>query len=92
MTKTEQCLVHNGNIGGWTINNAGLTNGVVKLNSDGSSTIYTVADLLIVRNYVMGTPNFNLTGTMLQHYDLNKDGVVNAQDYMLLKNLIGLSD
>ena len=80
-----------GEIGGWEINVNGLTNGVVKLNSDGSSTIYTVADLIIIRNYIMGIDGFNLPSQMIRHYDLNNDGVVNAQDYVILQNLIGIS-
>ena len=80
-----------GLIGGWTINNLGLTNGYVKLNSDGSSTIYTVADLIIIRGYIMGTPGFSLPPAMITHYDLNGDGVVTSADYVLLQNLIGIS-
>lgn len=80
-----------GSIGGWTINSKGLTNGTVVLNSDGSSTIYTVADLIIIRNYIMEVTGFTLPPQMIQHYDLNGDGVVNAQDYVLLQNLIGIS-
>lgn len=79
-----------GNIGGWTINNKGLTNGTVFLNSDGSSTIYTVADLIIIRGYIMEYEGFDLYGAMLQHYDINGDGVVNTQDYVLLQELIGI--
>jgi len=85
LTSTE------GNIGGWNINGDGLTNGAVFLNSDGSSTIYTVADLIIIRGYIMGTPGFGLSSAMIKHYDLNGDGVVNAQDFVLLQNLIGIS-
>lgn len=80
-----------GDIGGWTINNNGLTNGTVFLNSDGSSTIYTVADLIIIRGYIMGRTDFELPPQMIKHYDLNDDGVVNAVDYAILQNLIGIS-
>ena len=80
-----------GNIGGWTINNSGLTNGTVFINSDGSSTIYTVADLIIIRAYIMGLDGFDLPSQMIQHYDINNDGRVNAQDYVILQNLIGIS-
>ncbi len=80
-----------GTIGGWTINNSGLTNGTVFIRNDGASTIYTVADLIIMRGYIMGTTGFNLSDAMIKHYDLNGDGKVNAQDYVLLQNLIGIS-
>lgn len=83
--------VTNGEIGGWNINKNGLTNGTVVLNSDGSSTIYTVADLIIIRGYIMGTTGFELPAQMIKHYDLNGDGRVNAQDYTILQNLIGIS-
>jgi len=39
----------------------------------------------------MGTPGFGLSSAMIKHYDLNGDGVVNAQDFVLLQNLIGIS-
>ena len=80
-----------GNIGGWTINSSGLTNGTVFINSDGSSTIYTVADLIIIRNYIMGLEGFELSSQMIQHYDLNGDGKVGASDYVILQDLIGIS-
>lgn len=81
----------NGNIGGWRITSSGLNNGAVVINNDGSSTIYTVADLIIVRNYIMGVAGFELSGSVLQHYDFNHDGRVSSSDYVALKNLIGLS-
>lgn len=80
-----------GSIGGWTINESGLTNGTVFIRNDGASTIYTVADLIIMRGYIMETAGFNLSAAMIKHYDLNGDGVVNAQDYVILQNLIGIS-
>lgn len=80
-----------GTIGGWIINEKGLGNGTVFINNDGSSTIYTVADLIIIRNYIMQTEGFELSPKMIQHYDLNGDGVVDAKDYVRLQNLIGIS-
>jgi hypothetical protein len=80
-----------GSIGGWTINGSGLTNGTVVLNSDGSSTIYTVADLIIIRGYIMEYTGFSLPPQMIAHYDMNGDGVVTASDYAILQNLIGIS-
>ncbi len=80
-----------GYIGGWNINEKGLTNETVFLNSDGSSTIYTVADLIIMRGYIMGISGFEMSSAMIKHYDFNSDGVVNAQDYATLQKLIGIS-
>ena len=85
-----------GTIGGWTIDSQGLTNGTLRINHDGSSTIYTVADVLILRNYLKykgGDTSYiawNMTGSMLAHYDLTGDGQVTSLDYVRLKNLIGL--
>lgn len=80
-----------GNLGGWNINEKGLTNGTVHINSDGSSTVYTVADLIVMRGYIMGIDGFDLPQAMIEHYDLNGDGVVNTLDYVRLQNLIGIS-
>jgi len=81
----------NGKIGGWTINSSGLTNGAVHVNSDGSSTIYTVADLIIIRGYIMGYEGFDLGNAMIKHYDFDGDGQVRATDYARLQSLIGIS-
>lgn len=80
-----------GKIGGWIINSDGLTNGAVFIKNDGASTIYTVADLIIIRGYLMKTAGFELSDTMIQHYDLNGDGAVTPADYVKLQNLIGIS-
>lgn len=80
-----------GNIGGWNITEKGLTNGKTGINSDGSSTIYTVADLIVIRGYIMGYPGFELSPGMIQHYDFNGDGRVSAVDYAKLQKLIGIS-
>jgi hypothetical protein len=80
-----------GTIGGWTINKNGLTNGKVVVNSDGSSTIYTVADLIIIRNHIMEVAGFELPPQMIKHYDFDGDGKVGATDYVLLQKLIGIS-
>ena len=81
----------NGNIGGWTINEQGLSNGKVFIKNDGASTIYTVADLIIMRGYIMDTTGFELPPAMIQHYDFNGDGQVTPADYVTLQNLIGIS-
>ena len=38
-----------GNVGGWSITEQGLSNGIVFIKNDGASTIYTVADLIVMR-------------------------------------------
>lgn len=80
-----------GKIGGWAINEHELNNGAVFIKDDGSSTIYTVADLIIIRGYIMEMEGFKLSPAMINHYDLNGDGVVNSQDYMKLQDMIGIS-
>lgn len=79
-----------GAIGGWEIKPEGLTNGTVVINNDGSSTIYTVADLIIIRGYLTKKEGFDLSESMIKHYDINGDGVVNSIDYVNLQNLIGI--
>lgn len=80
-----------GNIGGWSINEQGLSNGIVFIKNDGASTTYTVADLIVMRGYIMGTAGFELPAAMIQHYDFNGDGEVTPADYVKLQNLIGIS-
>jgi hypothetical protein len=82
-----------GNIGGWIINDEGLTNGILFIKSSGPSTIYTVADLIILRGHIMGTAGFDLgtSGPIVEHYDLNGDGVVSILDYVRLQNLLGIN-
>lgn len=80
-----------GKIGGWIINKDGLTNGTVFIKNDGASTIYTVADLIMIRGYIMGYKGFEFSDEMIQHYDFNGDGEVTPVDYVKLQNLIGIS-
>lgn len=80
-----------GNIGGWAINSQGLSNGTVFIKNNGASTIYTVADLIVMRGYIMNYTGFDLPQSMIDHYDFNGDGKVTAADYKTLQNLIGIS-
>lgn len=47
---------------------------------------YTSDDLVKIRNYVLGTET--LTEDEIEKYDINKDGVVNPVDYIVIKKLI----
>ena len=59
------------------------------MRSDGYTTMYTVADIIILRGYLAGTAPFDgLSEKMLEHYDLNGDGVVNILDLTLLRQLL----
>ena len=82
---------NSGKIGGWTINSEGLSNGTVFIKNDGASTIYTVADLIIMRGYMMKYQGFEFSSSMIKHYDIDGDGSVTAKDYAKLETLIGIS-
>ena len=78
-----------GKIGGWTIENNGLTNGKVFIREDGYATVYTVADIIILRGYLAGKDGFtDLSDKMIRHYDINGDGVVNITDLIQLRKLL----
>lgn len=77
---------NNGVIGGWTINNEGFTNGDVFIRSNGYSSIYTFADMVILRNYLLG--NIELDDNEKPHYDLNGDGIINSADLLKLVQMI----
>lgn len=73
-----------GEVGGWEINQNGLINNDIDifLNKNGYSNMYTVADIFIIRMIMTGewTPNQDV----LNHYDLNNDGVVDVSDLAIL--------
>ena len=75
-----------GTIGGWTVNNEGFTNGDVFVKSNGYSSIYTYADMVIMTNYLQG--KLNLSDIDISHYDLNGDGVVDSADLLIMRQKI----
>lgn len=84
-----------GKIAGWNINNDKLSNGSVEINSNGYATVYTAADILMIKAIIYWTldPTNPLaiepTQAMIKHYDLNKDGKVDAADLLILTKMIG---
>lgn len=83
-----------GEIGGWTINSEGFTNGTVIIKNNGSSTIYTFVDMLVIRNYMLGNDMFNLAGNtkLFNHYDINGDGVIDGLDYVRITKMLGFEE
>ena len=77
---------NNGNIGGWSINSNGLANGSLFIKNNGYSNIYTYADMVIMRNYLLGI--IDLSPNDISHYDLNNDGVVDSADLLLMRRMI----
>ena len=77
---------HGGSIGGWEINENGLTNGTVTINKNGIINTYTPADLSVIMNHILG--NITLRSNTLKHYDFNGDGQVTSADYVHLYNMI----
>ena len=75
-----------GTIGGWTVNNEGFTNGDVFVKSNGYSSIYTYADMVIIRNYLLN--KLSLDDNDISHYDLNGDGVVDSTDLLIMRQKI----
>ena len=75
-----------GTIGGWTVNNEGFTNGDVFVKSNGYSSIYTYADMVIIRNYLLD--KLSLDDNDISHYDLNGDGVVDSTDLLIMRQKI----
>jgi len=90
-----------GVIAGWTLNNDGLSNANgfyinnYSLSFQGStynvgvSNIYTMSDIIVCRAILLGslpmpdvnTPEFN-------HYDINKDGVIDASDLLAIRFIL----
>lgn len=81
---------NDGSIGGWVINSSGLTNGKVFIRNDGYSTIYTAADMFILRAILQEEQwaTVESGSAEFKRYDLNNDGVINSQDLLLLRQML----
>jgi len=75
-----------GNIGGWDISENGLSNGEFNFGSNGYSNIYTFADMVIMRNFLLDI--IDLSEDEQKHYDLNSDGVIDSMDLWLMRQRI----
>ena len=75
-----------GEIGGWNLSNSGLSNGNNFIHNNGYSNIFTYADMVIIRNYMLGKIDFSEED--IKKYDLNNDGVVNSGDLLLMRQKI----
>lgn len=87
--KTGKVVASSGTMGGWTLSSGGLidSTGNIYIRSNGFSSIYTFADMIIIRNYLLG--NLTLTAADISdHYDVTGDGQVNSGDLLLLRRKI----
>ena len=78
-------------MGGWTLSSTGLINddGSLFLNNNGYSSIYTFADMIIMRNFLLG--KIDLNDDEQKHYDLNNDGKIDSMDlYIMRKKILGI--
>ena len=91
LTATGDMTCNSGDIGGWTIQESGLTNGKVFIRNDGYSTIYTASDIFILRAILQGESWATVeNGTEeFKRYDLDGNGELNSADLLLLRRLIG---
>lgn len=79
----------NGTIGGWNIDDNGINNGTLFINSNGYSTVYTVADYFILQMILLGiiqTPNSS--SPQFKHFDFNNDGELNSIDLLYLQHML----
>lgn len=51
---------------------------------------YTVADLVVIRNYILKIDGFDLDANMIKYYDQNGDGEVDIGDFMKIAKMIGI--
>lgn len=86
LTKDGKLTVKAGDVGGWDINNSGLSKGSFFIHNNGYSNIYTYADIIVIRNYLLN--KISLTAEDIKHYDLNNDGEVDSADLLLMRQKI----
>lgn len=87
--KDGNIIATSGTLGGWSLSNAGLVDetGNIYLRSNGYSSIYTYADFIILKNYLLG--KITLTDVDISdHYDINGDGIIDTADTLLLRRKI----
>lgn len=91
--KYGNIIATSGTLGGWTLSSEGLidTSGKIYIRNNGYSSIYTFADMVLLRNYLLG--NIDLTETdIAEHYDINGDGGIDSADtFLLRKKILGLN-
>lgn len=76
----------NGTIAGWNLDSEKLSYGQYFLNKNGYARIYTYADLVIIRNYLLG--NIDLDSNDIAYYDMNGDGQVTSYEIQQLRQKI----
>lgn len=90
-----------GTIGGWNIEQEGLTNDYNFFINNGTkvvqsvtynygvSNVYTMSDVLICQAIILGTLPMPGSGTKtFQHYDINNDGQINAIDLLAITTIV----
>lgn len=78
-----------GNVGGWDLDETGLSNGTYYIKKNGYSNIYTIADIYIVQLMITGTLAKPPSDTdAFRHYDINNDGVIDLKDFTLIQSMI----
>jgi phage minor structural protein len=78
-----------GNVGGWDLDETGLSNGTYYIKKNGYSNIYTIADIYIVQLMITGTLSKPPEDTdAFRHYDINNDGVIDLKDFTLIQSMI----
>ena len=89
--KYGNVVANSGKMGGWKLSSTGLISedGNLYIRNNGYSSIYTYADMVILRNYLLG--KIDLDSTDIKHYDINHDGDVNSGDLLKLrKKILGI--
>lgn len=79
----------NGSVGGWNLDETGLSNGTYYIKKNGYSNIYTIADIYIVQLMITGTLSKPPEDTdAFRHYDINNDGAIDLKDFTLIQSMI----